>query len=201
MLCDECRHAENPTPCDYDSKLDCCCHNPPAPQTNGSSIIRVDTPKGAIIARPDPDDNGIWIDLRHPDSDDIYMAYIEYRQRCASDTTIVVNYGNGDSDTSHAAEINPQKIEEFFKAHHEGDGIDPELDQVCKNTPLGKLIAHPNSKENPTGIRVCLCRSDTTSTMTLAEIYFLEKEGFYGIVWGNGPQDCGTVALKYDKLC
>lgn len=82
MLCDECRHTEEPTPCDYDSHTDTC-HRNPKKEAPAEALpsLRVETPLGAIIARinTDPDYPAIWLDLRRPDVDqDMPLVMVEF---------------------------------------------------------------------------------------------------------------------------
>lgn len=84
MLCDECRHAEEPSPCDYGVSGDGCWRSPSKPATMETLYdLRVETPLGAIIARvaDDPEHPGIWIDLRRPGvGQDMQLAMVEFSQ-------------------------------------------------------------------------------------------------------------------------
>ena len=121
MLCDECQHSgpngEYTDRCNYDSKTDTCRHNP-AGKTTGS-ILRVETPLGAIIARPYYDSSypGIWIDLRRPNVDsDMSVALIECTPAEDERGPELVTHVWGDAaQEDQTARIVHKDIEDYFR--------------------------------------------------------------------------------------
>lgn len=121
MLCDECQHSgpngEYTDRCNYDSKTDTCRHNP-AGKTTGS-ILRVETPLGAIIARPSYDSSypGIWIDLRRPNVDsDMSVALIECTPAEGERGPELVTHVWGDAaQEDQTARIVHKDIEDYFR--------------------------------------------------------------------------------------
>ncbi len=122
MLCDECRHAENSGPCDYNSRLDFCRHNPPRPAPKEvPSAMRVETPLGAIIVRAecDPEHPGVWIDLRRPDADqDMPLAIVEFSADDTDfpdgDRNIITRVWGDSRAAGYTDRVVHKNIEEYF---------------------------------------------------------------------------------------
>lgn len=123
MLCDECRHTEEPSPCDYGVNGDGCWRNPPKPAPPEiPPALRVDTPLGAVIVRScfDSEHPGVWVDLRRPDADDdMPLALIEFSD---DDTdlpegqpNIITRVWSNGEDENCTDRIVHQGIEEYFR--------------------------------------------------------------------------------------
>ena len=121
MLCDECQHSGPDGTytgrCNYDSKTDTCKHNPAGTATG--SILRVETPLGAIVARPSYDSSypGIWIDLRRPDVDsDMSVALVECTPDEGERGPELVTHVWGDAaQEDQTARIVHEGIEDYFR--------------------------------------------------------------------------------------
>lgn len=87
-----------------------------------ASIIRVETPVGALIARPsygEPDYPGIYIDIRREDADqDLALALVEFTDTEADLPGIghIISrvYGDAMAD-EYTDRIVHEKIEDYFK--------------------------------------------------------------------------------------
>ena len=103
--------------CNYDSKTDTCKHNPAGTATG--SILRVETPLGAIVARPSYDSSypGIWIDLRRPDVDsDMSVALVECTPDEGERGPELVTHVWGDAaQEDQTARIVHEGIEDYFR--------------------------------------------------------------------------------------
>lgn len=122
MLCDECQHSGPDGTytggCDYRSESDTCRHNRGSTQ-KGKDMLRVETPLGAIIARPSYDSNfpGIWIDLRRPDVDsDMSVALVECTPAGSEHKQELVTHVWGDAaQEDQTARIVHEGIEDYFR--------------------------------------------------------------------------------------
>lgn len=131
MLCDECRHAETPGPCDYDNALDCCQHNPPSPSTASEAppAAQVDTPLGIITVKTavDPAHPGVYIDLRRKGTDlEMPLALVEFSADDAdypdgTENLITRVWGNAMKEDYTYRAVH-QKIQEYFAAEEEQFG-------------------------------------------------------------------------------
>ncbi len=117
MLCDECTHAKDSRGCDYDSRSDSCYFN--LPVKADETILRVETPLGALIARRTygPDNPGIWLDLRRPDVDsDMPLAFVEYTPAEGERGPEIITSVWGDEKQEDCIEkVVHEGIEDFFK--------------------------------------------------------------------------------------
>ena len=122
MLCDMCQHSgpdgEYTGSCDYISESDTCRFNRGSTQ-KGKDMLRVETPLGAIIARPSNDSNypGIWIDLRRPDSDDdMSLALVECAPTGLESAPELVTHVWGDAlQEDSTKRIVHTNVEEYFR--------------------------------------------------------------------------------------
>lgn len=122
MLCDECQHSGPDGTytggCDYCSESDTCRFNRGSTQ-KGKDMLRVETPLGAIIARPSCDSNypGIWIDLRRPDVDsDMSVALVECMPAENERGPELVTHVWGDAaQEDQTARIVHEGIEDYFR--------------------------------------------------------------------------------------
>ena len=123
MLCDECRHTEEPSPCDYGMNGDGCWRNPPTPALPEiPPALRVETLLGAIVVKiaTDPEHPGLYIDLRRTDANqDLPLAMVEFcrdegDQPIGESNIITRVWGDG-GDESYTDRIVHQGIEEYFK--------------------------------------------------------------------------------------
>lgn len=126
MLCDECRHAENSAPCDYNNELECCHKNPPMPAVSkprevSAITLREETPLGAIIARAatDPGHPGIYIDLRRTDADaDMPLVLVEFSADDTDfpdgDKNIITRVWGDSRDESYTQRVVHRNVEEYF---------------------------------------------------------------------------------------
>lgn len=87
-----------------------------------ASIIRVETPLGALIARPsycEPDYPGIYVDIRRPDADqDLALALVEFTatEGDLPDTGHIITRVYGDAlDDEYTDRVVHEKIEDYFK--------------------------------------------------------------------------------------
>lgn len=129
MLCDECRHAETPGPCDYDSALDCCQHNRPSAASEAPPAAQVDTPLGIITVKAavDPAHPGVYIDLRREGTDlEMPLALVEFSADDAdypdgAENLITRVWGNAMKEDYTHREVH-QKIQEYFAAEETESG-------------------------------------------------------------------------------
>ena len=123
MLCDECRHTDEPSPCDYDGKSDRCHRSSPIPMRLAvRPSMCVDTPLGAIIVRTayDPEHPGVWIDLRRPDVDcDMSVALIEFSSDDSDypdgQPNLITRVWGDSKQEDYTTRVVHEGIEEFFR--------------------------------------------------------------------------------------
>lgn len=87
-----------------------------------ANIIRVETPLGALIARPsygEPDYPGIYIDIRREDVDqDLLLALVEFTATegdLPDDGHIITRVYRDSLDDEYTDRVVHEKIEDFFK--------------------------------------------------------------------------------------
>ena len=123
MLCDECRHTEGMPGCDYNSHLDCCRNNPPAPAPREiPAALSVETLLGAIVVKSatDPAHPGVYIDLWRPGVEcDMPLALVEFSADDVDfpdgEKNIITRVWGNARDESYTMRTVHQNIEEYFK--------------------------------------------------------------------------------------
>lgn len=123
MLCDECRHTEGMPGCDYNSHLDCCRNNPPAPAPREiPAALSVETLLGAIVVKSatDPAHPGVYIDLWCPGVEcDMPLALVEFSADDVDfpdgEKNIITRVWGNARDESYTMRTVHQNIEEYFK--------------------------------------------------------------------------------------
>jgi hypothetical protein len=95
-----------------------------------SDCVRVETPLGAIIARVsnDPENPGIWIDLRRPDADcDLQLALVEFTadegDLPEKEGHIITRVWSDGNQQSYTERIIHKGIEDYFRM----EDVEPSL--------------------------------------------------------------------------
>lgn len=123
MLCDECRHTEGMPGCDYDSRLDFCRNNPPAPAPREvPAALAVDTPLGTLVVKValDSQHPGVYVDLRRPGMEcDLPLALVEFSADDADfpngDQNIITRVWGNARQEEYTLRTVHQNIEQYFK--------------------------------------------------------------------------------------
>lgn len=137
--------------------------------------LRVETPMGAILARPELLDHGVWIDLRRPDASDdlpLVLVSLSFDESGACDGRIKTEVvGEGRKNQENKV-IYFDGIDKYFQ--HTDNGPAPQNDptELLIPTSLGHIIAHPIC----TGIWVGLQRSYSTQRLPLAYVYYSPRK-------------------------
>ena len=116
VLCDECH--QSGAPCDYDSEEGSCRLNPSTlASMEIPPALRVETPLGAIIVRTDMDGDGVWIDLRRPDTDDdMNMVHVGFSPKTKDEDAHVEVSVNGEGRKNGESErVVLDGVEDYFR--------------------------------------------------------------------------------------
>lgn len=121
-----------------------------------SDCVRVETPLGAIIARAsnDPENPGIWIDLRRPDADcDLQLALVEFTadegDLLEKEGHIITRVWSDGNKQSYTERIIHKGIEDYFRM----EDVEPKEGYIVLCYPtqaLGMIVDLGNgpTKEN-----------------------------------------------------
>ena len=97
---------------------DCCNQNPSKPVSMEiPPALRVETPLGAIIVRTDMDGDGVWIDLRRPDTDDdMNMVHVGFSPKTKDEDAHVEVSVNGEGRKNGESErVVLDGVEDYFR--------------------------------------------------------------------------------------
>lgn len=138
--------------------------------------LRVETPMGAIIARPELLNHEVWIDLRRPDAiDDMPLAVVSpsVDESGVCDGRIKVEImGDGRKGKKNKV-IYFDRIDKFFRQTTSNPSHMYDTSELQLQTSLGCIVARPLIS----GIWVGLQRSGSTLRLPLACISFSAKNG------------------------
>lgn len=116
-----------------------------------ASIIRVETPLGALIARPSygaPDYPGIYVDIRRQDADqDLALALVEFTatEGDLPDTGHIITRVYGDALAEEYTErVVHEKIEDYFKVD---DSAPAKYRVRISELRYGDVVVEANSEE------------------------------------------------------
>ncbi len=130
--------------------------------------IRIETSKGALIAREDLLSHGVWIDLRRPDAnDDLPLAFVgpSFDEDGVCDGRIKVKISGDGMKSQKSKTVLIDGIEMYFLRIDRAAGKH-ESSKLSILTSLGRIVATPDVS----GIFIRLQRPDSTQELPLAYI-------------------------------
>ena len=150
----------------------------PAPQSvyveqNKSPVvptdIRIESSKGALIAREDPLSHGVWIDLRRPNAnDDLPLAFVgpSFDEDGVCDGRIIVGIAGDGMKSQTSKTVLIDGIERYFQRTDRAVRK-YESSKLSIPTSLGSIVAAPLDFS---GIFISLQRPDSAQELPLAYI-------------------------------